>query len=268
VRISPKSMRSSLSTICHVHTHTDTHRHTQTHTDTDTHTHTHTKSAETGKINGIGGPPGVRKLRGPPEAAAPRANRVGEVCRPDVGGMGSQWRHRRNREKKRYRRAARCQQTPGAAGSGCPARKSRGGSVSTREAYRPDVGGMGSLWRHRRNREKKRYRRAARCQQTPGATGSGCPARKSRETLDERGQNEMCQYTTTSLPSACPANVSYVAQLQETACTKTLYAAPMQQHPLATSNPTALPQTQVCASSRLPTAQIYFRFILNNKSHT
>jgi hypothetical protein len=83
-----------------------------------------------------------------------------EVCRSDVGGMGSQWRHRRNREKKRYRRAPRYHQTPGTTGSGCPARKSRGGNVSTHETYRSDVGGMGSQWRHRRNREKKRYRRA------------------------------------------------------------------------------------------------------------
>jgi hypothetical protein len=95
-----------------------------------------------------------------------------EECRPDVDDMGSQWWHCRNREKKRYRRAPRCQ-TPGAAGSGHPARKSRGGSVSTREACRPDVDGMGSQWRHRRNREKKRYRRAPHCHQTPGATGSG-----------------------------------------------------------------------------------------------
>jgi hypothetical protein len=97
-------------------------------------------TVETEKKNGIVGPPGAIKLRGPPEAAAPRANRVGggvstlETCRSDVGGMGSQWRHRRNRKKKRYRRAPRCHQTPGAAGSGCPALKSRGGGVSTREA--------------------------------------------------------------------------------------------------------------------------------------
>jgi hypothetical protein len=75
-------------------------------------------TAETGKKNGIGGPPGSSKCRGPPEAAAPRANRDWEASRPDVGGMGSQWRHRRNREKKRYRRAPRCQQMPGAPGNG------------------------------------------------------------------------------------------------------------------------------------------------------
>jgi hypothetical protein len=51
-------------------------------------------------------------------------------------GMGSQWRHRRNREKKRYRRAPRCPQMPGAPGSDCPERKSRLGSVSTRETCR------------------------------------------------------------------------------------------------------------------------------------
>jgi hypothetical protein len=34
-------------------------------------------TVETGRKNGIGGPPGTIKLRGPPEAAAPRANRVG-----------------------------------------------------------------------------------------------------------------------------------------------------------------------------------------------
>jgi hypothetical protein len=62
----------------------------------------------------------------------------------------------------------------------------------------------------------------------------------------------MWQYTTTSLSSACLPTVSYVDQLQATAYTNTFYAAPLQQHPLDTPNPTAPPQTQVCASSTLP----------------
>jgi hypothetical protein len=49
--------------------------------------------AETGKKNGIGGPPGTRKLRGPPEAAAPRANRVGGTfpreTASDIGTVSS-----------------------------------------------------------------------------------------------------------------------------------------------------------------------------------
>jgi hypothetical protein len=138
-----------------------------------------------GKKTVSAAPPVPANTGGPRSGCPARKSRLGSVStraafRPDVGGMGSQWRHRRNREKKRYRRPPRCQQMPGAPGSGRPARKSRLGSVSTRAAFRPDVGGMGSQWWHHRNREKKRYRRAPRCQQMPGAPGSGCPARKSR----------------------------------------------------------------------------------------
>jgi hypothetical protein len=81
------------------------------------------------------------------------------------------------------------------------------------------------------------------------------------------------QYTTTSLPSACTATVSYAAQLQVTECTNTFYAAPLQQHALATSNPTALPQTQVCASLRLPNIDLFFCLLLSrgdlfSRTHT
>jgi hypothetical protein len=47
-------------------------------------------TAETGKKNGIGGPPGAIKVRGPPEAAAPRANRVGGTF-PRARRAGQTW---------------------------------------------------------------------------------------------------------------------------------------------------------------------------------
>jgi hypothetical protein len=76
------------------------------------------KPAETGKKTGIGGPPGTRKLPGPPEATASRANRLGGAF-PRVRRADQTWAPPKpsggtaeTAKKKQYRRPPRCPQTP------------------------------------------------------------------------------------------------------------------------------------------------------------